>query len=132
MRSLVTSSSTPRPYPTRGSPAHAFRSNRRSPGDRSGSRRPRLAPWLITPILLALMVAGASIATAARHTSPHPPSCGAATGATWHVKHSLYKYDQHGALVFDHNGPVRLPQVATAMSFRPAPTAIWRTNGCIA
>jgi hypothetical protein len=55
------------------------------------------------------MVAGASIATAARRTTPHPPSCGAATGATWHVKHWFYKYDQHGALVFDHNGPVRLP-----------------------
>ena len=86
---------TPRPHPTRGSPANMAGSTRRPPGSPG---RARLASWLIVPTLLALTVAGASTASAARSTRPRPASCSEATGARWHLRHFFYQYDRHGAL----------------------------------
>jgi hypothetical protein len=42
-------------------------------------------------MLLALPVAGASAATAARGAGSHPASCVDATGASWHIKHYFFK-----------------------------------------
>ena len=67
----------PRPHPTRGSPANPSGGTRRP----LSSRRTRLASWLIVPTLLALTVAGASTATAARSTGPRAFSCRNGTGA---------------------------------------------------
>lgn len=83
-----------RAYPTRGSPANTAGRSCRPPGSRG---RTRLASWLIVPTLLVLSVAGASTATAARSTRPHPFSCSKATGARWHVKHFFFEYS-HGAM----------------------------------